>query len=209
MARTRARHAVRVKWNRWFYLVALACVILAGPGWAQQDVMTIAFDAGGEVTCADAIAPGAMFDIYLLLLDASHPQVAAWECMVQWDQMGGSFAGQWEITNNGLNIGDLSDPEAMLFAVGIGANPLNTGGVTVLAHWNGLFLSGTGSRFYLHPYPGGSFPNEGLPGYAADTSTLVPCSIASGDESTPVALLGEACAGNAERTWSAVKRDYQ
>ncbi len=183
----------------------------AVPAWAGgPDVMAVAFDPQGTLTCADQITAGGDLSVYLLLLDASQPQVSAWECRLEWDQMGGTFVGAWELANNGLNIGDLSDPADLLFAVGTGAQPIATGGVTVLAHWSGLFLSGSGSRFYLHPYPGTqSFPDEQLPGYAADAATLVPCQIASGDESAPVALLGSACAGSEDLSWSDVKNRYQ
>ena len=174
------------------------------------DMMAISFDPGGELRCADRITAGSQLDIYLLLLEPSQPQVIAWECMVQWDQMGGTFVGDWELAGDGLNIGDLSDPTSLLFAVGTGANPLATSAVTILARWSGLFLSGDGSRFYLHPYPGTqSFPDDGLPGYAAGEDVLVPCDIASGDENTPVALLGSACAGSEDLSWGGVKQLYQ
>jgi len=194
-------------------VLTVIALMTAGSSLAwTPDQMGIYFDTDATVYDDPGVAAGDQISIYIMLTHPSHPEVAAWECQVVWDQMGGLFFGSWALTNNGVNVGDISDPMAMNFAVGTGAQPIQTSDATILATWSGIFASGTGSCFYVKEYPGGSFPDEHLPGYAADETTLVPCGISSGSPDQPVASFGNGCpgiVGNNETAWSTVKTLYR
>ncbi len=191
----------------------LAGVAIAQPADSDPDQMGIYFDTDATVYDDPGLAPGGQINIYVMLTNPTGAQVSAWEARVIWDQMGGGFFGNWTLANNGLNVGDLSDPMNLLFAVGTGAEPIITSPATILATWSGYYAYGTGSCFYITEYPGTqSFPDELLPGYAVDEFTLIPCGVSSGDKTLPVASFGAGCPGvvaNQDVSWSNVKDLYR
>ncbi len=193
--------------------LALSAVAIAQPVDPDPNQMGVYFDTDATVNCAPDLAPGGQISIYLMLTNPTYPQVSAWECRLIWDQMGGGFYGSWTLANGGLNVGDLTNPMNLLFAVGTGAQPIVTSPATILAQWDGYYAFGSGSTFTLTQYPGTqSFPNEQLPGYAADEYTLVPCGVSSGSVDVPCAAFGAGqCApiANEDTSWSNVKELYK
>ena len=193
--------------------MALATTVIAQPIDTDPDQMGIYFDTEATVFCDPDMAPGGQISIYLMLTNPTGPQISAWEAKVVWDQMGGGFYGSWTLANGGLNVGDITDPMNLLFAVGTGAQPIITTPATILAQWDGYYAFGSGSTFYVQHYPGTqSFPNEQLPGYAVDEYTLIPCGISSGDENVPCAAFGAGqCApiANDQMSWTNVKDLYR
>ncbi len=195
-------------------MVAVATMLMAVTAVAQVDTdpdqFGIYFDTDATVYCSDAVAGGPL-TFYLMITNPSGDQIAAWECRVEWDQMGGGFFGNWTFANNGINVGDLSDPMNQLFAVGVGANPIVPAPATILATWSGFFGYGTGSVFKITPYPDTASFDPPAPGYAIDEVNLQACGVSSGDFDLPVAKIGPDCGVVADEatSWSQVKDLYR
>ncbi len=181
---------------RSFLVLVLLSVVAVG-GLAQPvttcpNTMGIYFDTEATVYCSDAAAGGPL-TFYLMITNPTGDQIAAWECKVEWDQMGGGFFGNWTFANDGINVGDTSDPLNTLLAVGVGANPIQPQPATILATWSGFFGYGTGSVFKITPYPDTASFDPPAPGYAIDEVNLQACGVSSGDFDLPVAAIGLDC----------------
>ncbi len=188
-------------------VLALSAVAVAQP--SGNDIMGIYFDPDATQFCSEQQANSAL-TFYLLLVNPTGAQITAWECKVEWDQLDGGFFGNWTFANDGINVGDTSDPLNTLLAVGVGANPIQTQPVTLLATWSGFWGSGTeGSVFKVQPYPGTASFDPPAPGYAVNDVDSVPCGVPSGDFDLPVARITQTCGLPAETSsWSGVKALY-
>ncbi len=195
-----------------FVVAMLATMLLSIAAIAQPidpdpDQFGIYFDLNATNNFDPSIAAGGSINIYLMVTNPSAPQIMAWECKVVWDQMGGGFFGSWAFANNGINVGDVSNPANLLFAVGTGANPIVTTPATLLATWSGYYAYGTGSTFTIQPYPGTASFDPPAPGYAIDEVNLQPCGVTSGSFDAPCAAFGAAAepVANQDMSWSNVK----